>query len=166
MHHPMRFALVALALLALATPTASAITREIPVFLHDQGEDGTGRLHILPEEIRADVGDVLRLTVQNAGVTIHDLVVCGDALSPAATCSDRWGSAAPIQPGATATVEATVEKAGTFQYWCTIAGHKDGGMVGRLIVAGGAEEGSNGIPLGPLAALALAGAALAWRRRP
>lgn len=42
--------------------------------------------------------------------------------------------AAHADPGTTATVMFTPTKAGEYDFTCTISGHKEAGMVGKLVV--------------------------------
>lgn len=42
--------------------------------------------------------------------------------------------AAHAEPGTTATVLFTPTEAGVFEFACTIPGHKEAGMVGKLVV--------------------------------
>lgn len=166
----MRHALVLAPALALALvampPTAAAIEREITLYLHEDP------LHALPETINANVGDVLKLTVENPeaeGKTVHNLRVCGDPYQPndiSPDCARSLGQTPNLQPGESAPLTVTLDEAGTFEYYCYIPGHKGGGMAGLLHVAGD-EAANKGIPFGPLALLALALAllALALRRR-
>lgn len=162
----MRAAILALALL-LAMPLALAQdAREHAIYLHDQGSagpDATGRLHLVPEIIRAELGDTLRFLVTNAGSTPHNLLMCGDGEDFDEACEEKWGFTAMLQPEETATLTFEAKKPGRFDYYCFIPGHK-AGMKGTLVVAG---EEKNEAPLGALALCALAGAALlALRRRP
>lgn len=39
-----------------------------------------------------------------------------------------------VAPGKTGTATFTASKTGTFQYFCDVPGHKDGGMTGQLTV--------------------------------
>lgn len=154
---------LALALAALAPTTAIAAQTELTVYLHEDP------LHVLPELIAADVGDTLTLTVENPetdGKTVHNLLVCGDRKDFDEACADRWAFTPMIQPGTSATITFEAKQAGTFEYYCYIAGHKSGGMVGELQVKGTAEE-KRGLPfLGlPILALALAIAIALVRRR-
>lgn len=151
---------VSLALVSMAPPSVAA-EFEMTVYLHE------GPLHALPEEIRADVGDVLKLTIMNPeapGKGPHNFLVCGDGKKFSESCTDRWGFTGMIQPGESAPLTVTMEKAGTFEYYCFIAGHKAGGMSGDLIVQEARGE-KKGLPMGPLALLALAGLAIITRRR-
>lgn len=160
---PMRpAALVALATL-WALPTVAAVDAEHTIYLHENP------LHALPESINANVGDMLTLTIENPaleGKGPHNLLVCGDGKKFTEACDDKWGFTAMIQPGETAALVVEAKRAGTFEYYCYIPGHKGAGMVGTLIVDGG-DAKAKGIPLGPIAFLALAAAgAMAGRRSP
>lgn len=143
---------LALAAVALAPHAAAQGTYEHTIYLHENP------LHALPETINANVGDTLKLAVENPsaeGKTPHNLVVCADAPSPSEQCTNVWARSVMIQPGASAPLSFVADQAGTFQYWCYIAGHKGGGMVGTLVVQG-ADQDEKGTPaLGP-AGLALA----------
>lgn len=146
--------------LVLVAPTALAQTEHI-VYLHEDP------LHALPEIIRADVGERLAITVENPaaeGKTPHNFLVCGDPKDPSEACSDRWGFTALIQPGEQALVTFVAKTAGTFEYYCYIAGHKAGGMRGELIVEGAANEKS-AIPGAQLVAILAAFGAIALARR-
>lgn len=153
--------ILALALLLLA-PAALAAETEHIVYLHENP------LHALPEGINARVGDTLKITVENPeaeGKTVHNFMVCGDGMDFSEACEDRWGFTGIIQPGANALVTLVAKKAGTFDYYCYIAGHKSGGMIGQLVVQGDAEQ--SGIPGAPLATIlvTLGALALIGRRR-
>lgn len=143
---------------ALAQPARYEHT----VYLHEY----SGGLHIVPEEINARVGDTLVLNVLNQGATSHNLRVCGDSPpAPSSECKESWGQTKfSIAPSETTllTIEA-IAKAGTFEYYCYIPGHKSGGMVGELRVQGGEEKG--GIPGLGAAGLATAAALAVLLRR-
>lgn len=150
--------------LALLAPSAIAAQAEHIVYLHENP------LHALPEVIRAHEGDTLTLTVENPaseGKTPHKLVVCGDGADLNEACADPWATTQMIQPGASAQVTFVAKRAGTFEYYCSIPGHKGGGMKGTLLVEGDAGD-ENALPGAPLAVVlvALGALALAWRRTP
>jgi len=71
-------------------------------------------------------------TVTNSGAIPHTFKLCSaPAKSSAAnTCAGK--STPQINPGAKATLKATIAKAGTYEFLCTIAGHAAGGMKGLL----------------------------------
>ena len=141
--------MVLLALL-LAAPLALAKETAHEVYLHEYA----GGLHIVPEQINAEVGEKLTLTVTNQGQAPHNLVVCGDAPSPSNDCAEVWGRViGTIPANESRPLTFTAAKAGDFEYWCYVPGHKGGGMVGMLKVTG-EEEGGKGIPSAGIAILA------------
>lgn len=156
--------LLSLALVALATP-ATAETREHLIEVH---ELGPGSYHLAPTQLTGNVGDTVAIVVVNPehNVQSHDLVLCGDAIDEDPDCEDRWGFTPIFGPGEQRTLVAKLERAGTFEYYCSIPGHKTGtpGMRGTITVqsAGGAE--APGLATVGLA-MAVLGAALLVGRR-
>ncbi|HLE96491.1 MAG TPA: cupredoxin domain-containing protein [Candidatus Thermoplasmatota archaeon] len=152
---PVWISLVALAALPGA---ATAGTQSIEVLLHDY-------LHIAPETIRATVADLLDLRVTNPAenTAAHDFRL------------DDFDRMTPLlNPGQTVAITAVVDRAGTFEYWCSVPGHRDGGMVGTLVVTDAAgptphppkaEEDASPAPAFLGAAAGLVVAARAVRRR-
>lgn len=157
---PMKLALAALLLAAL--PTAAAMEMEIAAYLHDN-------LHILPEVIQAQPGDVLKIQVTNQGQSPHDIFFCGDdgLAAPPSTCSAPLGG--PVRPtyNQTLPLTVTVPGPGTYWYYCTIAGHAPQGMAGKLVVEGSDVEPQKETPAPGVATLVGAAAAVAalrgWR---
>ncbi|WP_083914649.1 plastocyanin/azurin family copper-binding protein [Alkalispirochaeta alkalica] len=74
-------------------------------------------------EIRVNRGDRLRVTYRNGGGR-HDWRV--DEFEGAAT--------RVLGAGRSETVEFVVDRAGTFEFYCSVPGHRQAGMYGRLIV--------------------------------
>ncbi len=73
-------------------------------------------------EIRVKVGDKVKVTFKNTG-GFHDWVL------------DEFNvKTAQLKDGAEETVEFVAEKAGTFEYYCSVGKHRQMGMVGKLIV--------------------------------
>jgi nitrite reductase (NO-forming) len=75
-----------------------------------------------PNSIAVPLGQKVTLTLDNRGVVEHDVTVQGAGFSLSA------------KPGQTATGEFTFDKPGAFDFFCSIAGHKDAGMKGTLSV--------------------------------
>jgi plastocyanin len=74
-----------------------------------------------PAEITAAVGTVL--TIKNAGVLQHDFVI-----------DELGGELVPLLNGGDAQ-DWTVEGApGTYEFYCSVPGHKESGMVGTLTI--------------------------------
>jgi uncharacterized cupredoxin-like copper-binding protein len=71
-------------------------------------------------ELKADEKATLEL--KNTGTVEHDLKI------------DAAGLQVLIQPGKTATRNLGPLKAGTYEFWCSVTGHKEAGMKGTLIV--------------------------------
>lgn len=158
---PVRISALLLLAAALLAPPAGAAEVEQVIYLHEY----SGGLHILPETIAANVGDTLKITVANEGKSPHNLLFCGDGSSPLEKCDNPWGVSAMIPAGETAPMTVELTKAGTFDYYCPIAGHKGGGMGGTLTVLGAAEEKTVSGHGALAALLALSAAVLLFRRR-
>ncbi|MBI1754664.1 cupredoxin domain-containing protein [Candidatus Azambacteria bacterium] len=76
-----------------------------------------------PSEIRVKKGDKVRINFTNAGGWPHDWVV------------DGFNAQAPqVEAGKSSSVEFTADKAGTFEYYCSVGQHRQQGMVGKLVV--------------------------------
>jgi len=74
------------------------------------------------KEMKVKKGDKVRITFRNAE-GFHDWRL------------DEFGAAtAKLQAGGEETVEFTADKAGTFEYYCSIGKHRSMGMKGNLIV--------------------------------
>ena len=146
-------------LVAAPAAIAQAEPTEHSVYLHEF----SGGLHLVPEQINARVGDVLRFTVTNQGASPHNFLVCGDGTSPLEKCDERWGFTAMIPPNGTAVTTVNVTKAGTFDYYCYVPGHKSGGMSGTLVVEGEKKQGVPALPV--VLVLSAATASALWRAR-
>jgi nitrite reductase (NO-forming) len=75
--------------------------------------------------LRVSPGQHVRLSLQNRGVIQHNLHVEGSSASLQA------------DPGQTARGEFSFDTPGTYEFFCSIPGHKDAGMSGKLIVGDG-----------------------------
>jgi uncharacterized cupredoxin-like copper-binding protein len=95
-----------------------------------------------PGRIVATVGEPIEIAMKNIGAIDHDLNVDGitvrDVEARDATTSGHAHSAKPsvlhvaASPGKTATVRFVPTAAGTFEVWCSVAGHREAGMVAVL----------------------------------
>lgn len=75
-----------------------------------------------PKEMRVKKGDTVRVTFKNAQGT-HDFVI------------DEFDvKTNQIGEGEEEEVEFIADKAGTFEYYCSVANHRAQGMVGKLVV--------------------------------
>jgi nitrite reductase (NO-forming) len=103
---------------ASAPPPRSAAT--VPANLSTNVTVSATEFKFSPSTIQVPVGQKVTLTLNNTGVVQHDLTIPG------------VGFALSAQPGASATGEVTFDKPGTFDFLCSIPGHKDAGMKGTL----------------------------------
>lgn len=83
----------------------------------------------VPNVIRAKAGEPLTIVLKDEGVMSHNLTIF-------ATASGKpvLAHTPTIQSRSQATLRFTPEKAGIYPFWCTVPGHKEAGMVGRVIV--------------------------------
>lgn len=72
--------------------------------------------------IQLKAGDKATLELKNAGTVEHDFTL------------DASGLQALVKPGQSATRVLGPLKAGTYEFYCSVAGHKEAGMKGQLIV--------------------------------
>ena len=80
-----------------------------------------------PNQFDAKVGQKLTFKVTNKGTVEHNFVI----LSPDGS---QELTKISTQPGETKTLEFTPTEAVTYPIDCNIAGHKEAGMVGELVV--------------------------------
>lgn len=81
-----------------------------------------GSYYFKPNQITVKKGDTVKLTFINDG-GFHDFVI-----NELNVKTDIIGS------GKSQTVTFTADKAGTFQYYCSVGNHRAMGMVGTLVV--------------------------------
>jgi len=80
----------------------------------------------VPNSLEATAGQKLTLTLKNVGSVEHDI-----------HWDDLGGSVVDkkVDPGKSETLEITApSQAGTYDFYCTIPGHKEAGMTGKLTV--------------------------------
>jgi plastocyanin len=74
------------------------------------------------DEIEANVGDVVRVTFKSTAGK-HDWVI------------DEFDTRTQvINEGEEETIEFVVDQAGSFEFYCSVPGHREAGMVGTLTV--------------------------------
>ena len=79
-----------------------------------------------PNKFDAKVGEKLTFKITNKGTLDHSLVIAG-ADGAVITRVD-------VKLGSTATLDFTPSKAGTYQFYCDVPGHKESGMTGTINV--------------------------------
>ncbi len=99
-----------------------------------------------PASFEVTAGQSVRITFANHDVVEHDLSILEIPTSHMTESSDSMAGhdmgAMEIQPelhvaavaGGSAQVEFTPSEPGTYEFFCTIAGHKEAGMHGTLTV--------------------------------
>ncbi len=103
-------------------------------------------LHYQPATIEVTAGQPVKLTMRNNDAVEHDfsimeipMATMGATPAPMAG-HDMSGMVTDPQlhmvaaMGATNTMEFTPTKPGTYEFFCTVPGHKDAGMKGTLVV--------------------------------
>jgi nitrite reductase (NO-forming) len=105
---------------AQAAPAAKAAT-EVKMVATD--------LKFTPPTIQAKVGQPVKIVLENKGAIEHDIAFPSiKADQPAASLK------AVAKPGQTASHEFTPTAKGSYEYVCTIPGHKEAGMKGKINV--------------------------------
>jgi nitrosocyanin len=76
-----------------------------------------------PSPLAVKKGDMVKITFQNTG-GVHDFVL------------DEFNvKTSQIQDGKSVTVEFVADKAGSFEYYCSVGNHRAMGMKGTLVVS-------------------------------
>ncbi|HLF79955.1 MAG TPA: cupredoxin domain-containing protein [Dehalococcoidia bacterium] len=109
----------------------------------------------LPNEVSIPAGQTVTIKLKNVTKQAHDLEVQRLQVEMMGGHEAAQGHAGAM-PGTLAlhtekgkTVSATfkADRPGTYEFWCTISGHKEQGMVGKLVVTSGASGTlSNPVP--------------------
>ena len=127
-------------------PSAPAVFtgEEIPVSLNFiESEDfRTLAFNALPGDpnnnptINAEVGDKIIFDVENAGKSFHSFGVTKEAegFSGIIPGSDVASASNPLKPGDTGQSEFIPGEEGVYFYICTVPGHREQGMVGKILV--------------------------------
>ncbi|MBI3915106.1 MAG: cupredoxin domain-containing protein [Chloroflexi bacterium] len=98
-----------------------------------------------PATVQVEVGRPVKVTMRNMGTIEHDwsiMEIPATAIKSSAQSPmghDMGGGNQPelhmvVAMGQMAQMEFTPTRPGTFQFYCTVAGHKEAGMVGTLVV--------------------------------
>ena len=99
-----------------------------------------------PKNVRIAVGEEVTIALKNRDPSEHDLQVDGldvEVVAGGATGDEHGGGGAHGDAGMiavhteadeTSSITFVADKAGTYEFYCTIAGHKEAGMTGTLTV--------------------------------
>lgn len=88
-----------------------------------------------PASAKVSDAGVVEFDVKNDGKTEHALEVEGP---------NGETETEPIAPGESAKLKADLSKPGTYEMYCPIGDHKEQGMKGEVVVAGGSDAGKGG----------------------
>jgi uncharacterized cupredoxin-like copper-binding protein len=101
----------------------------------------------VPAALSVQAGQPVTVSLQNTGAVEHDwsireIEISGEAKSSGDASSDHMMGGMGDEPklhvaagtGGKGTLTFTPSKPGTYEYYCTVAGHKEAGMVGTLTV--------------------------------
>ena len=135
---------------------ASLLAAALAVLAACSGAESAGEVQSLtleaqdlafsPANLEITAGQPVRLTLQNNGALEHDFSVMEFPMEGEAAEADGSGHEAghggEDEPdlhvsalgGASATLDFTPTKAGKYEFWCTVPGHKEAGMTGSLVV--------------------------------
>ncbi|MEO8609503.1 MAG: copper-containing nitrite reductase [Chloroflexota bacterium] len=98
---------------------------------------------IINPELKANVGDTVKITVINGDPILHDMTIDEFGVSTGQlTLKDQQG-----------VIEFVADKGGSFKYYCATPGHRQVGMEGTLTIAG--ETLMQGMNMQPAAQIAL-----------
>ena len=116
------FAIILLAIISLWTVTgcggsqpSSGTTSDLTLTLTE--------FKFTPDTLNAKVGAHIRVTLDNTKGTLKHNIKQTDLNIDTA-----------VEAGQKATFEFTPTKAGTFDFVCDVPGHKEAGMVGKIVV--------------------------------
>lgn len=103
----------------------------------------TDNMRFTPDKIDVKQGETIKFVIKNAGKVMHEMVIGTkkDLDEHAALMVKFPGMEheepymAHVGPGKTGEIVWTFNKPGTFDFACLIAGHYQGGMLGKVNVA-------------------------------
>ncbi|HCU80120.1 MAG TPA: hypothetical protein DGN60_03020 [Chloroflexi bacterium] len=75
------------------------------------------------DNINAAVGQTVNIEFVNNGALEHNFII------------DEFGIDSLLQAGESSTISFTPDQAGTYEYYCNVAGHLEAGMKGTVIVS-------------------------------
>lgn len=95
-----------------------------------------GEFYYKPDSVTVNAGQVVRVTLSNAGSVKHTFVLASKTKSEDATpwTTNDGKEVTQADPGANGKGGFTAPGPGEYIYYCNVPGHAQGGMVGTLIV--------------------------------
>jgi uncharacterized cupredoxin-like copper-binding protein len=86
-------------------------------------------LKFTPNKATGKVGQVYTIVLDNKGLIEHDIAFPG--LKGTSSAPD---AKVLVKPGETGKMDVTFSEAGTYEFVCTIPGHKEAGMKGTMTI--------------------------------
>ena len=110
--------------------------------------DMSDKMRFQPAEVRVKRGEVVRFVPHNSGQVLHEMVLgTMDELKQHAELMKKFpdmehseAHMAHVAPGKSGEIGWQFTRAGEFYYACLVPGHFEAGMVGKVIVTGGAAK--------------------------
>lgn len=135
-----RLGFILLSVLALGLTACSGTPNRV-----QEVQVETTEFKFSPATIQVEAGRPVKLTLVNKGSVEHDFSVSDILLTDVKTLADSHGhdmGSMAVQPklhvaaGAaqSSVIEFTPTRPGTYEVFCTVAGHKEAGMITRLVV--------------------------------
>lgn len=104
--------------------------------------EGDGKMIFVPNQVQVKRGEQIRFVIENSGFLTHEFVLANtaDNLKHAALMQkypdmehdDPNGKT--LQPAAKTEMLWRFTKAGEFEFACLIPGHREAGMLGKIVV--------------------------------
>lgn len=85
--------------------------------------EGPNELKFIPDEITAQVGQQINITLNNTGALEHNFL-----------WADTEEEVINTKGGESASTSRTFDTAGEYDFFCTVPGHKEAGMIGKVVV--------------------------------
>lgn len=104
-----------------------------------------------PTSVTIPAGQSVAITLENQGLVEHDFVIekieasvqtmqdSGSESHPMHEQEEEFDIHTSAQTGETIVLELTVSEPGDYQFFCSVEGHKEAGMIGKLIVVAAGE---------------------------
>lgn len=113
-----------------------AAVMTIPVEMQD--------IEFVPETITVSAGEVVEFMLDNTGALPHDFTIQeidadhayhqGGVVEGHNDHGDEYGMHHALEGGDALTMRVRVHEPGEYEFWCTVPGHREAGMIGTLIV--------------------------------
>ena len=81
-----------------------------------------GDLWFSPDELTISAQGTTTITLEDVGVTVHNLTV------------DALGLQIVATPGSSSQASVVAPQPGTYEFYCSVSGHRAAGMSGTLVV--------------------------------